>query len=167
MMYQTDDMENGITVKDCFKNLVELAWETRGVDSSLADKFFDILVECLGVDFRLTFNIDRDKDLTPNGSFANLISNNFRTVSACTSNIDLLFKSFPYMVRDGRFSSEYVLFLQQRRNVLLELIAFQNNVVSKNSSAEEMQKVITLNSDIALIDARITLANENLDTRGR
>jgi len=167
MMYQTDDIENGITIKDCFKNLVELAWETRGVDPSLADKFFDILVECLGVDFRLTFDVERDRDLVLNGNVSNLISNNFRAMVACTSNIDSLFKRFPYMVKEGRFSPEYVEFLQQRRNVLLELIAFQNSVVSKNDSAEEMQKVITLNNDITLIDARIALANENLDTRGR
>lgn len=166
-MYQTNDIENGITIKDCFKNLVELAWETRTVDPSLADKFFDILVECLGVDFRLTFDVDRDRDLAPDGNVANLISNNFRNMSACTSNIDSLFKSFSYMVKEGRFSPEYVEFLQQRRNVLLELIAFQNNVVSKNNSAEEMQKVIILNNDITLVDSRIALANENLDTRGR
>ena len=103
MMYQTDDIENGITIKDCFKNLVELAWETRGVDPSLADKFFDILVECLGVDFRLTFDVERDRDLVLNGNVSNLISNNFRAMVACTSNIDSLFKRFPYMVKEGRF----------------------------------------------------------------
>ncbi len=166
-MYQTDDMENGITIKDCFKNLAELAWETRAIDSSLADKFFDILVECLGVDFRLTFEVDRDRELVPNGNVASLISNNFRTMSACISNIDLLFRNFPYMVKEGSFSPEYVLFLQQRRNVLLELIAFQNSVVSKNNSTDEMNKIVILNNDITLIDARIALANENLDTRGR
>ena len=167
MMYQTDDMENGITVKDCFKNLVELAWETRGVDPSLADKFFYILVECLGVDFRLTFNGDRDRELIPNGNLLNLITNNFRTMSSCISNIDLVFKSFPYMVREGRFSPEYVEFLQQRRTVLLELIAFQNNVVNKYNNDGERAKLEHLQLDVSLVEARIVLANENLDTRGR
>ena len=125
------------------------------------------MVECLGVDFRLTFEVDRDRELVPNGNVASLISNNFRTMSACTSNIDLLFRNFPYMVKEGSFSPEYVLFLQQRRNVLLELIAFQNSVVSKNNSTDEMHKIVILNNDITLIDARIALANENLDTRGR
>lgn len=77
-MYQTDDIENGITIKDCFKNLVELAWETRELDEELANRFFDILVECLGIDFRLSFLID--KELAPNGNTATLILNNFRNV---------------------------------------------------------------------------------------
>ena len=167
MMYQTDDIENGITIKDCFKNLVELAWETKTVDPSLADKFFDILVECLGVDFRLAFDVERDRDLVLNGNTAILILNNFRNVSACTSSIDSLFSNFSYMVKDRRFSHEYMEYLQSRKTVLLELIAYQNNVVSKNNNVEETFKLTTLNNDITLIDARIALANENLDTRGR
>ena len=157
-MYQTDDIENGITIKDCFKNLVELAWETRELDEELANRFFDILVECLGIDFRLSFLID--KELAPNGNTATLILNNFRNVSACTSSIDSLFSNFSYMVKDRRFSHEYMEYLQSRKSVLLELIAYQNNV-------EEMFKLTTLNNDITLIDARLALVSENLDNRGR
>ena len=50
-MYQTDDMENGITIKDCFKNLAELSWDNIAIYSSLAIKFFLFLVEWFGVDF--------------------------------------------------------------------------------------------------------------------
>ena len=163
-MYQTDDIENGITIKDCFKNLVELAWETRELDEELANRFFDILVECLGIDFRLSFLID--KELAPNGNTATLILNNFRNVSACTSSIDSLFSNFSYMVKDRRFSHEYMEYLQSRKSVLLELIAYQNNVVSKNNNVEEMFKLTTLNNDITLIDARLALVSEDLDNRG-
>lgn len=71
------------------------------------------------------------------------------------------------MVKDRRFSHEYMEYLQSRKSVLLELIAYQNNVVSKNNNVEEMFKLTTLNNDITLIDARLALVSENLDNRGR
>lgn len=163
-MYQTDDMVNGITIKDCFKNLVELAWETRGIDVNLADKFFDILVECLGIDFRLTFEVDKE---LANGNTTNLILNNFSTLAGCIAMIDSAFKNYSFMVHEGRFSPEYAEYLQQRRNILLELINYQNKIIDKNNNAEDMTKLTRLNQDIGLLDTRIAYVSENLEIRGR
>lgn len=163
-MYQTDDVENEITIKDCFKNLVELAWETRALDVDLANKFFDILVECLGVDFRLTFEVDKE---LVSGNMANLILNNFRTLNGCVSFIDQIFNNFDYLVHEGKFSPEYREYLQQRRDILLELISYQNNKVTKVDDILEAAKLDVLNHDIKLLDARISLVSENLDTRRR
>lgn len=164
-MYQTDDIVNGITIKDCFKNLAELAWETRPLDEGLANKFFDILVECLGVDFRISFEVD--KELISDGNTTNLILNNFRSPNGCASMIDSLFNNFDYIVQEGQFSNQYLAYLQNRRTILEELINYQNKKVNKDGSYEETSKFVTLSNDLILLDARISLVSENIDNRSR
>lgn len=164
-MYQNEDMINNISVEECFKNLIELAWETKKFDPNLANKFFDILVECLGVDFRISFNID--KTLTNNQ--VNLVLNNFYNASSGVNALKSFFKNFSYMVHEGKFSEEYLTYLLNRREILSELIEYQNLKASQDeiNKESEIAKLATLKNDINLLDNRIDLVRNNLDGRTR
>lgn len=164
-MYQNEDMINNISVEECFKNLIELAWETKKFDPNLANKFFDILVECLGVDFRISFNID--KTLTNNQ--VNLVLNNFYNASSGVNALKSFFKSFSYMVHEGKFSEEYLTYLLNRREILSELIEYQNLKASQDeiNKESEIAKLATLKNDINLLDNRIDFVRNNLDGRTR
>lgn len=164
-MYQNEDMINNISIEECFKNLIELAWETKKFDADLANKFFDILVECLGIDFRISFNIDK----TLINNQVNLVLNSFHNASSGVNALKTVFKSFSYMVHEGKFSEEYLTYILNRREILNELIQYQTLKASQDgiNKESEIAKLATLENDVNLLDNRIDLVRNNLNGRTR
>ena len=80
--------------------------------------------------------------------------------------IDRLFNEFSFMVHDGMFSNEYLAYLQGRKVILEQLANYQSNMIL-SSNDREMDKYFLLSDDMDLLDRRIALVSENLETRSR
>lgn len=130
-MYNTDDVVNGVHTRDCFHSLLDTALEYQEAQSNKAEDYFNVIRECLGIDFSIIYDADADIlfniDCNSETESCFEVTNNSNLKNfkkAAHKEIDRIFDFIETMVSDGIFSQNYYSYLKSREYVLEDLIRY-------------------------------------------
>lgn len=154
-MYNTDDIVNDVSTKDCFHSLLDMALELQEKNNEKAEEYFNIIRGCLGIDFSIIYDADADTllniDCYHDTEVCFEVSPSKNTRKDMHEEIDRIFDLVGTVITDGIFSQSYYNYLKSRERVLENLIHYYNlytnmlpvndfllfNRVTKNSDLKE------------------------------
>lgn len=155
-MYNTDDIVNGVSTRDCFHSLLDMAYFYKEQNQEKAETYFDVIRTCLGIDFSTIYNADADILFHMDCSYdtetcfeVTYKSNEGKQSEAMHKEIDRIFDSIELMVSDGNFSKYYYIYLKSRKRILEDLIHYFEVYITMLPITNRLQaKRVIANSQI-------------------
>ena len=154
-MYNSCDYVNGVSTKECFHHLLDQAMELKEEKKyKECFPYFDVIRKCLGIDFSLFYEFDR------NQSISCFESSGRYDLGYMHQEIEYAFSLFGIMVQDGYFSLNYLSYLNMREKILMKLIKTLEEDNCQINVIQEI-KLENLKGTLRLLQERILEVQNN------